>query len=462
MVRIKHPSGYLSETLYLLLMIAPLVVLFSIFGYDLIDQFAARRELRQTLQSRIDDGLMTGNDSMSRAFYDQMAHKDAAAWSDVMAAAEVVMQDDKLSSDEDRSLRSPQRFVDAVDPEAIEQMKRAAPIIDAIERLTEDPKPVWTPTLFHGWNTLLPEAQHFRSIARLLAAEFQVAVAMNDHDRALRALRMLDQFVIITEQDFCMVSALISFAIEGMRNDAVLHSVSLDFWQDADILQELDERLKPRSDTQERWETIWQGELAMAYDSLMNGSEVYDYEMQPQFMSRSLGLNMKQHVDFINAYESLWELTPVGTATDLEAIEQATRNILNNAEASINWTAIPFANVGPLLRMVFPAGEMFAQAMVRHQRDRQWTRIATAIKRFELLHDRWPNALSELKSLGLSATDWTLETGVPLGYEVAEDGDAAYLWTARTPRTVMPSENPFDQSDIDPTRVHDVGVVKIQ
>src|SRR5690606_30729517 len=91
----------------------------------------------------------------------------------------------------------------------------AQAILSELEELLAKPATVWQPIIFDDYQTLLPELQQTRSLARLLTTEFAVAYHSGDHERALHSLSLMRQVAEAFDWQMFLVGDLIHLAHLG-------------------------------------------------------------------------------------------------------------------------------------------------------------------------------------------------------------------------------------------------------
>ena len=90
---------------------------------------------------------------------------------------------------------------------------------------------------------------------------------------------------------------------------------------------------------------------------------------------------------------------------------------------------IPFAYSDAPLGFLVNNYATLSAAFAMQAMDRRWTVTAVALQQYRLSEGRWPKDLAELRSVGLSRSDWLAIGDQPFGYRVEGDPPAAILWT---------------------------------
>lgn len=422
------------ETIYLIFAIAPLVGLFGILAVATAQQ----RALASSLQHRIDSGeVPLGNDSLSEQFARDTSDANTAAWSDVLLAALAIERSRAPDIDVDDSsgkpLDMPQdpllKLTKQVTEAEVQRMKRAAPVIAAIDRLSQDSSPVWQNTVFNSFDTSLEVLQDSRVLSRLLTDECRVAIATDDQDRAFDAMRMMPAVADAMQQDFCIVTDLVSSALHGQHRTVIQESLEIGFWDDVQALHRIADQLADDRDHQQRWQKNLRGELAMLMqvlhaspDDLLGTSVVHPLSAFP------FGIAPAMQWEFLDGYDRVIALQGAGTRQHVKRVSQEETQFVSSDVRLANWAAFPFATSQPIKAMVLPAVQGYATAIARGEQERIWTLTALAIKAYQIREGRWPLSLAELES---DASDPIANIDLeanPMGYQVAADSVVAYLW----------------------------------
>ncbi len=299
--------------------------------------------------------------------------------------------------------------------------------------------------------------QNSRLISRLLTVEFRVAVHEGDHQRAMRALRLMLGVSKAFDWDVALVGRYVEFALVAMQRQLIQQSLAIGFWDQPEQLSELRDQLAQHENLDEHWQRINDAESSMMLTELF-GDLIND--SSPGIFSRPAGLSfpfgaspiVKQ--DFLSELPSRSLGVGVGTNRHVRQVANAERKWnerrINGLPARSNTSslvAIPFGNLGFLVNVFRHSQSQNASANIRFEFDRKITLTAVAVKQFQLQENRWPEKLSELTAVGLAASQWSAEPGRPIGYRVSDDNQSITLWAAvdRDDAVVVPDE-PVDRT----------------
>ncbi|WP_197452441.1 hypothetical protein [Rosistilla carotiformis] len=440
-------SSFPFELGYLMLASLPLIGVIAILGGDHLRQRSAAAALQQRTEDALRAGIPIDNDSMSEVFARTTSNANTAAWQELQSAA-IAIQNDRPLRDE------PSESTPEISPEEIERMQRAAPVIEAIDRLTRDPRPIWQSIVFNGFQTPLESLQDSRILSQLLHDEFRVAMAQQEPQRALDALRLTQAVALSLREEFCIVTDLVNIAHRKQHQAMVHESLAAGFWTAPESLDAIANQVAWDDDPQQRWEDALRGERAFVMQALNTQNEdSVDMQLTPTLKAFPFGIAPTQRQACRTLYNRLIALTGAGTAAHSSSAQAVWTTALMGSNRGVAWSAIPFANTGPVLKTFSPAAHQFANALAREQQERHWTLFGVAIKRFQLQKGRWPLGLDELSGLEMLKSAGIDFNSEPMGYEVAADGDVAYLWIT-PPDSIEHSKTRPVESDQQP------GVIK--
>ena len=147
----------------------------------------------------------------------------------------------------------------------------------------------------------------------------------------------------------------------------------------------------------------------------------------PEYINIALTLPSLQEGLF-NAADQLASI-PVG---DLQSMRSAAEKIAQEMEAVNEHAILPLPNGGLQSNLVNQlATKLLSKCEL--EEDRRFTLTAIAIKQFHLEHNKWPERLQDLSTVGLVPSDWQLLNGEQFGYQHSQD--VSYLWGHTDPKT---------------------------
>lgn len=436
------PRGY-REFATLALVLSPIVFLAALFAFGLSMELRAASQVKTQLAMLNSQGLYASNHEVTVAADQRTSRENAARWQDVLLAAsqlESRFYPLRMSvGDLQNELVSPDETWE-VGPVLTKYAQQGQPTILLIEDLLNDPQPFWRPIRFEGFSTLLDTIQNSRLIQRLLTVEFRVAVHDGDHQRAMRVLRLMVGVSNAFDWDVVLIGRYVQFANIAQHRQLIQQSLTVGFWNQSEHLSELRDQLAEQENLDEHWQRINDAESSMMLTEIFGD---LTNDSSPGILSRPAGLIFPFGLSPIVKQELLSELPSrsfglgVGTNRHVRQVANAEKswnqqriNGRPEESHSSSLVAIPFGNLGFLVDVFRHSQTQHASANIRFEFDRRITLTAVAIKQFQLQENRWPEKLSELTAVGLSASQWSVEPGIPIGYRISDDNQSITLWAA--------------------------------
>ena len=441
-----------ERSLYLLLA-APVIALLGVFAMGVKIEWAAAASVKASLARLTSEGEPIGNHTLAQWMDNNTSQETTAQWRDILVATDglSVRFRDLLPLDDEHELAPSQPSDDADILQRYAQQAR--PIIEAIEKVKSQPKPVWQPVVFNGFGTLLPDLQGSRSIIYLLSREFRVAVHQRDPSRAIQALDLMLKVADAYDWQIGFVSDFVYFAAVNRHRDQIRQSLAIGFWDNEEQLLQLRDQMNRPHDLHDRLAKAVATERAYQLAEFGITSEGPSYfERESGFEVFPFGTTATTGQSMLERYEQ-WRDIDMTTAFD-----QWPTSETSNQEKDELWAfsilGIPVANTAAFIEPFYSNEGSIASTFYRFELNRRWTLTAVAIKLFKLQHDRFPNELSELSEIGLTESDWMVNSQESFGYEVGGRDEVAYLWsidfeTAKRPggEPVVAKERPLTSDD---------------
>ena len=305
-----------------------------------------------------------------------------------------------------------------------EALRWMGPVIERIDEATDYPTPVWQPIDFRGYDTLLPEVQSARGINRLLQLEVEHSLYHRDAERALRGLESMRVAADAFDWQIWIVVDLVRSALVRVHQAMIRRSLSIDLW-DEQQLQALAAQVAGAPDIGPRWRNVIAGERAMMFQTISDGDS----------MARAFGDTRQPAVaPLLKAIVALPSVREAILGDYREVISLGDDGIDHLTSRAAAWqerlqTKLGQRKLAPanvLRGLILPGFEPYAISLRRLEDDRRLTRVALAIKRFQLRHGEWPADLSRLSDIGLTPSDWSTVEGENFGFEAT--ADVAYVW----------------------------------
>jgi len=417
------------------MLLTPLFLLAALFVAGVTMEMRAESELKTLLSQYKREGLAASRHASTVAFDQRTSRDHADRWRDVLlASGELEGRFHWLKEgvgDQDDHLVGAGEPWEA-GPISTQYADEAAPMIALVEQLVKDPNPFWRPLLIDGHNTMLPDLQGSRSIVRILNVEFRVAVHQGDHDRAMRALRLVLDVSDAFDWRDAFVGELVRIALVEQHRSMIQESLAIGFWEDAEHLSELRQMLARPGNLDERWKT------AMNADSQMVFAELFgDIDADPPQHIRTgdvgtlapFGISPSLKLQFLKTIFYRRDVSGMGTNRYIETVirqEKQRDESLSGPNPSL-LVAVPFGIRGAFWGGFLIGEEQLVSVVTRFEFNRKITLTAVAIKQFQVKENRWPEELNELSAVGLSASQWRVEPGVPIGYRISEESNSVNL-----------------------------------
>lgn len=306
------------------------------------------------------------------------------------------------------------------DEAAEKYLMEMTPVIELIHQAAQLPTPVWQPLAFNGASTLLPEPQEAHNVARLLQLEAEYALYHGNSQRALKAITSLQATAESIDWNISVPTLLYHLTMQDLYLRTIQRSLHTDVWS-SEQLEQLLSQLAEQIDVTDSFRRGLKAEQAWADSMLGTNQSEFAGSRLMKFPSVRLELQ-RQYREL----QGLADAANVRLSTHVQKHEDAIRRYEGAAGMFANYY-LPYASA-------------YAAALDAKEQLRQITRVAVAIKRFQLEHQRFPEDLSDLSKTGLSSEDWTVVGVGRLGYSV--EGDRAYIWGLGPQDSTVAAERP--------------------
>ena len=394
------------------------VLFLCYFGYQ---ESIAWGELKQKIAELRQAGEPLDDESMARHF-EATTHKEGTkAWTEIIGlcqAANNTASDLPIVGNGKLPLLLTPGSEWADEPRVSEYLVEIKPLLKRIQQTESFPKPVWMPIQFDGLQTLLPQIQESRNVARILDLDATHALYHKDGERALKDITAIQTVSESFNWRFCLVTNLVSIAITGVQRDVIQRSLAMNVWND-EQLKSLSEQVKQKYDVSRAWSSTIAGERAMIYIALNDRVSLKRYVDSTTIPTpiALLPIVPSTRLEILQAYGD-WE--HLADAGEVGLSERAASSEKHQFAKHISLTNV-------YLGIFMPAISAYTGAFDRLETSRRLTLTSIAIKRYQLKNLRWPKSLSELTDVGLILDDWTTTDKQKFGYEV--DGEFACVWS---------------------------------
>jgi hypothetical protein len=305
------------------------------------------------------------------------------------------------------------------EPFVAETLEYLKPILDQIELAAEHPFP--SPTSSQtGWNRS-SDYNLVQNLIQILQLEISHAIYHKKHVRALNGLRLLLKIGQQPENrgDFAYDIVL------STQHIAVLQSLANAEWTESEI-KELEQMLSSVSNIGDK----------LKYAARLTRRELANHLAEP---TPSIWGQPE--------LEPLFAKLPSYRLRTLASADQLVRETRPGFQASMVGAAIPFSDNQRQHNIFAINADQFRHHVVPIFVGSEYARrlaiTGVALKRFQISNGKWPKQLSELKSMGLTESDYSTPSGQLFKYEVgvlkkeelellqlsgAEEASREYAW----------------------------------
>lgn len=349
-----------------------------------------RGEMASKLHQLADDGFAIDNETISEQYASRTSNENTQQWIDVFAVREssqfaesalgVPMLDGKVEIDDfadDFEMSNNWKYADA----CIRFTREQNDLIEQVRQLASDPTPVYFPIHFQSTETLLPEVQSCRDVARMIRVDAQVAIHLMDTDRAFKDLITL--FALTKQVDAvpCVIPKFVGIAIRRMAIQILQRAIQLDLLTEQQLL-EIDQIIKPHCDIGARWQTIMIDEMALSLPVFVNPG------ISMQF-SKPIPARGHDAVYFIDLMRRAREIP----TDDWQKLYTSTLEL----ETEISKSVKSIRKVDLILTgIVSPAFNAIAVGLINDSQLHRQARVAIAIRLYSHKHSELPSRLDQL------------------------------------------------------------------
>lgn len=383
-----------------------------------LHEYLAHQQLDQELQRLAAVGLPIDNASTANKYRQQTSDVGTMEWAELINLVSfgsvcVVRGTELPHVGEGRIPELTPEGVWDDEPRVALFLAEMRPIIARMSAATQYETPVWQPIFFNGTATLREPFDSLRSAVRLLQLELDHALFQRDTQRAMASLKTMEYIARMGDTKLFIVVDLIHFSLVQAFHDSVRRSLSVALWskEEIDILAGF---LKQPDDYQTRWVTTLGNERAVFYLDEHARPNRPSWERWPSARWKS-----------VRGFRQLEELG----GRRFHELATAANNIESSGTSDL------------------PAMSAYARELYNVEDSRRLTRVALAIKQFQMQQGDWPDALADLRAVGLGENDWsTVEMGLTFGYTASADKAMVWGVDSRFPNSIPQS---IDESHAD-------------
>lgn len=434
----------------ILLFALPLLLVGLVLLLLLGREGAARRQLDARKEQIAAQGLPVDNESL-QAYYEKLTSaKNTDAWIELLAIAR-----DKGFVEDCRELpilgRSEseipgRRSADEATPWETEDSVRSflatwSELVQKTETLglehsQPDSRPVRFPIEFNSMETLLPDAQEMRTLARLLMLQGQTAVYDRDAETVKDSIQALNGCSRAMDGEPFLVGQLICSAVDGMSMQLLQRAIEFDVLDEEQLIA-LFENIYPGIDIADNWKTAWHGERG-AVLPIFGSSDLAKRNLPNNV---NIPFRSRDALSYLETIDGILEIP----TSDLDEMKKQLVVQEDKLQARLSGSILQQMD-NMLTGMLSPAingvGESFVQRASKHR----IASLAIAIRVYEKRNEKYPTSLDDLAGMQMGDTPIDLDLlkptgGKPFGY--ASSAEEVVLW-GFNPRemTSTPAERP--------------------
>lgn len=405
-------------------------------GYTL-REWQGQWKLTQVIEDLESKGIDTNSEAIELAYHANTSEKDAQAWLDLLAKMDSVEFKEAAQGvpNFDSSVETDE-WGDNFDTSAtwkyaqvsIQFVERQQDLIHRIRELAAAPQPVRFPIRFASLNTLLPEVQNSRGLARLLWLDAQVALHLGDSQRALDdfiALHNLSRHVEAVPFAICLV---VSKAFKSMALTIAQEGIEQDLFSDQQ-LQDIDDVLARNCDIGDEWNAYCERELGMCIPVFLDPALASEKSKKP------LPARGHDAIYFINMLTQLADTPTEDWELFYKTVSQ--QELKFNEDVRSWWGRVDLVLTGLFL----PAMTTLADSSIDTAQHYRQARYGVALRLFQHKHGKFPQSLAELPPFDRSMSAFKQQS---FGYVLTPKG--ATLWGGK-----FKGNNPLISPTIPPT-----------
>ena len=393
---------------YPLLAIALLIAI--VVGWLSARDSAALAEVDQQVTELRAQGLPVDNETLASYYEQQCSSKDADAWLNVLTVVEsaefqqAAKQLYPWQSDSAMPLPGEQW----PEQEKVEQfLEQQQDLLRTAQRLAQADIKRRMPVTFDGIRTELKWAEKVRQLARLFELQAADAIVRRDSHTAADALLSSLGSARATEGQPCIIGQLIALSIESISLESLKLAIERNVL-DADDLKRVQSRLEARSP----WPTLWKngiiGERAMMLPIFHEPARYLGEE----YWRDALPSPWRGHdtLNFLDITKRSLELP----TQDLDTFRAANRQETQEVEARLRSNG--FKLDYNLCSYLLPAYGAYGEATVQREMRYRLANLAIGARLFQQQHGKLPDALEDLKQVGVDPAQQAPPGGKPFGF----------------------------------------------
>lgn len=384
-----------------------------------VREWQGRRMFSQAVDDLNGKGIPTNSEAMDLAYSAATSDADTEAWLDLF---------EKLKSDEFKeAARGIPHFDTSVEQAegediydtskdwkhattAVHFVEIQRDYIEQIRKLAAAPQPVQFPIYFESMNTLLPEVQDSRGLARLVCLDAQVAIYLGDSQRAYDDFVTLHHLVRHVETVPFSICLLVTKSIKSMALSILQKGIEQDLFTDTQ-LEAIDKILLENCDIGEEWRMSCERDLGMLIPVFLNPA------LASQKKSKALPARGHDGVYYIELMTRLAQIPTTDWDVFYHSVCEEDVRFKRDVRS---WRGMIDLI---LTSLVAPAIPTLAEITIDRAQHYRQARLGVAIRLFQHKYGKLPVSLSELPPFDPDVRAFRQQ---PFGYRLTPTG--ATLW----------------------------------
>ncbi|MFN3190069.1 MAG: hypothetical protein ACE361_06055 [Aureliella sp.] len=389
--RVRRVRWWLIATI----LVTPLAVLWlAWFGFRIgwtWRENDGRAQMAVRLQELSERGIPADDQSVQQHYSDTTSVANLEEWYEVFGC----LQDDGFLSD-----FAGVRYIDAsvevdefADPfpigdawesasAAVAATEKHRDAIEKIRRLASSELPVRFPFFFQATETLLPELQESRGMARLLFCDAQVAVHLGDAERAAKDIVALGELAKHAEAIPFGIARVVGIAYRREALKAMQAAIRIDLF-DQKQLQLLDSYCSERTAIGTRWQDMILGEMSVHMSVFTN----------PAVAMKSASPIPARGHDAVYYIDLMQRAADVDTLDFISFHSAAAERLAEVEDDSSNWLETADRI---LSRLLAPPFSSYAELLINDCLQHRLARLAIASRLYERKEGKLPDRLQVL------------------------------------------------------------------
>ncbi|MEM6364966.1 MAG: hypothetical protein AAF745_11100, partial [Planctomycetota bacterium] len=428
---------YGSSWLYRIAVVIPPLALTVICLLSWIQAYTATAAIKTQVDDWKRQGIPTGHTSLVEAIDRTRSKEFSSEWADILFASWAFKDElpemhnggreiEQLTNvDGSPNSETERRYHQAVLQRWKTQSDGVGQAIDKlIETQSDIAQPVWLPIAIQGPH--LYSSWPNNGIALFEQQAFDAALAIADQAFAMQFLTRTHAVASATTGSWSYNGLYDRYGLKHQLLENIRRSLAYDLWSD-DQLRTLEDLTTLSTPLQVHWERSIQATRALT----LANSQLGVFGLKAYHMSEWPGvpISAASILDSFDLLETLSDIPGVGSLNHSQKVWRCTSEFRDRQlDESIDLTAIPFAYDRHNAMLHRHGLYLYPDLLTKHMIHCLWTRTCLAVERFHQRTGRFPDALDELASIGVSSSTWHWASAYSFGYKITKPDVEAVVW----------------------------------